>query len=100
MSRADARHAQGPEPGSQAALADSSVAAAKAPQESLRAGELQRPSAGLAAGEQAPSVSTPGAEQNKGEHDLMVATGYTGRPHAFELHHVRRCSKQIIGRPI
>ena len=87
MFRAGKPHAQGSEP-SNTATADGSIAAAASLQEGALAEELQKPSAGALAREQAPDMSSAGAagyraagaEHSRGENDLMVATGYTGRP--------------------
>ena len=84
----DTPHAPGLEQSSHAATADSSMAVAEPPGGAVLAGELPKPSASSLAGEQAPHKSSSASDaeaaganaEHKGEHDFMVATGYTGRP--------------------
>ncbi len=78
MPCADTSHAQGSEPGSHAATAGRSVTAAELPSGAVQAGQLQKPSADSDA--RAESASPSANAEHKGEHDLMVATGYTGTP--------------------
>ena len=54
------------------------MAAAEPPPGAVQPGELQKPSAGSDA--RAVSANLSAGAEHKGEHDLMVATGYTGRP--------------------
>ena len=92
MRYADSQHAQGSEPVNHEANADSSMASVEQPQKGHQAENTQKAPLGSSAHGQSLSANTPGVshdaiaaappgskyQDNKGEHDLMVATGYTG----------------------
>lgn len=92
MHHADSQRAQGLEPVKDEANADSSMASVEQHQKVPQAENTQKAPLGLAAQHQSLNAKTPGASHNtaatappgstyqdsKGEHDLMVATGYTG----------------------
>lgn len=92
MHFADSDHAQGSEPVKGEANADSSMASAEQLQEDPQGENTQEAPSGLSAQRQSLNAKSPGVshgtiaaappgskyQDSKGEHDLMVATGYTG----------------------
>jgi len=89
---ADSQHVQGLAPAKDEFNADSSMASVEQPQKVPQAENTQKAHLGLSAQGQSLDAKFPGAshdtiasappgskyQDSKGEHDLMVATGYTG----------------------